>query len=290
MKVSIITTAPTFNECKRIQKELTDLGHIVNVVDLSNSGFKISDSHLTLPGLTDLDADVVIVRGVFQFIKELTPFIENYRSRGIKVFDNNLSHHQYAINKVVDLIKLGIAEIPTPKTSYARTFDDIRGFSKDFGFPFILKNTNKGKGAGVYKIDSEEKLEEIISKAEKEGKKAKGFIAQEFIDYVHDLRVLIIGEDVYAMKRIPPQGDFRANFSIGGTVELFDLSDKTKELAQRALKAMNMTVAGVDVLIDKEGNEYILEVNHTPGFTGMEKAKGDNIGKKFVQTALDKAF
>ena len=42
---------------------------------------------------------------------------------------------------------------------------------------------------------------------------------------------------------------------------------------------------------DKDGvaKRYILEVNHTAGFLGMEKATGENIGKIFVEHAIAQA-
>ena len=50
-----------------------------------------------------------------------------------------------------------------------------------------------------------------------------------------------------------------------------------------------MDVAGVDVLIDENDDRYILEVNHTAGFVGMEKATGENIGKIYVECAIERA-
>jgi len=50
-----------------------------------------------------------------------------------------------------------------------------------------------------------------------------------------------------------------------------------------------MTVGGVDILIDKNNKRYILEVNHTAGFVGMEKATNKNIGKLFIEHAIKEA-
>ena len=47
-----------------------------------------------------------------------------------------------------------------------------------------------------------------------------------------------------------------------------------------------MSVGGVDILIDESGKRYILEVNHTAGFVGMEKATGKNIGRLYLEHAL----
>jgi glutathione synthase/RimK-type ligase-like ATP-grasp enzyme len=56
-----------------------------------------------------------------------------------------------------------------------------------------------------------------------------------------------------------------------------------------ALTAIDMSVGGVDVLIAEGNKKYILEVNHTAGFVGMEKATGENIGRVFVEHAIANA-
>jgi len=146
-----------------------------------------------------------------------------------------------------------------------------------------------GKGVGVYKADDEEGLANLVAEFESNEKNPKNYILQEFIPYVYDIRALIIGNDVFAMRRIPGEGEFRANFSLGGAVEPYELDEEGRKLAINALAAINMSVGGVDILITKDGKRYILEVNHNAGFTGMEKATGKNIGKVFVEHAIAEA-
>ena len=150
----------------------------------------------------------------------------------------------------------------------------------------IVKLTKTGKGAGIYKINDENALEEFISSRTEEGVEPSRYLLQEFIDYKYDLRVLIIGDRVFCMRRIPGEGEFRANFSLGGKVETFDLSKEDEELARRAMKAVDLEIAGVDLLITKDDKRYILEVNHTPGMLGMEEATGENITKIYLEYAI----
>jgi glutathione synthase/RimK-type ligase-like ATP-grasp enzyme len=91
------------------------------------------------------------------------------------------------------------------------------------------------------------------------------------------------------MRRIPGEGEFRANFSLGGSVELFDLDEAGKKMAMKALKAVGLSIGGVDMLITEDNKRYILEVNHTAGFIGMELATSTNIGKIWVEHAIASA-
>lgn len=289
MKIALITTLPELIENKRIEEEVKNLGHGFQLVDLSDFNFLISDSNLVLKKLTNLRVDVVIVRGIFISLKVICTLVSDFRKKGIKVFDNNFLNHKYSISKTTDIIKLSLAKIPVPDTAFTRDIDDYRTLAEKIGFPLIIKSSRMGKGANIFKINDKEELKKMIKDIESEDKKAQNYLLQEFIPYVHDLRVLIIGDNIFTMKRIPKKGDFRANFSRGGSVELFDLDKEGKKLALDALHAVNMTVGGVDILIDKDNKRYILEVNHTAGFVGMEKATNKNIGKIFVEHAIKEA-
>ncbi len=289
MKIALITTYPDAPEVVRVEQEVKALGHEYQLINLLHFNFFVKDQELRIEHLENLDADVVIVRGVFNAIKSISTVMDYLKKRGIKVFDNNLSQHKYAINKVTDLVKLSIAGIFIPDTYYAREYEKYDKFIALNGYPLVIKSTRMGQGAGVYKVDSEGELKRFISEHEALKHPAKDFILQKFIDYEFDIRVLIVGEDMFAMRRKPRDGDFRANFSLGGSVEKFDLDQKDKELALAALRAIDMGVGGVDILIDKNGNRYILEVNHTAGLVGMEKATGENIARLYVVYAIKNA-
>jgi len=290
MKIALATTLPSLIENKRIEEEVKALHHDFQLVNLKEFSFVIHDGQLTVDQLENLKADIVIVRGIFNSIKPISALVDDLRRRGVRVFDNNLTNHKYSINKIADTVKLSLKGIPVPNSAYLRSFDHYAASAEVLGFPVVIKSTRMGKGAGVYKVDSPEELVKFIEKLKKEDKQPGAHMIQEFVPYVYDLRVLIIGSDVYAMRRIPGEGEFRANFSLGGAVELFDLDESTRDLAKKALHAIDMTVGGVDVLITKDEKKYILEVNHTAGMVGMEKATNENIARLFVNHAIKHAF
>lgn len=291
MNILLITSfSDSTVENKRIREEVEKMGHNLEVFTTQDFAFSIENSEIKLEGAPNIDnIDLVIVRGILNSIKPLSAYIGYLREKGIKVFDNALSSHQYTINKVSDLLKLASKNIAIPDTYYARDFSEYKKYAEKLGYPFIIKSTGSGKGRGVYKIDNEQELIGFIEGATENEKNAKGYILQQFVEYEHDLRVLIIGDEINVMKRIPGEGEFRANFSLGGSVEIFDLDEEGKTLAKNALAAVDMSVGGVDVLIAKSGERYILEVNHAAGFAGMEEATGKNIGEIYVKNAISKA-
>lgn len=289
MKIALVTTLPVLIENKRIKEEVLALGHEFFLINLEDFNFKIKGGKLSVPALDNADLDLIIVRGIFSSIKSISAVLESLKKKGVKIFDNNFLKHQYLINKVADLTKLVLGGIPIPETQHVRDFNNYPKVAKELGYPVIIKSTRMGKGANVFKMDNEGELLAFLESCEEEGKEPKNYILQEFIPYKYDLRVLVLGDRIFTMRRIPAKGEFRANFSLGGDVELFDLDEKGKELALAAMDAVDMSVGGVDILITKDDKRYILEVNHTVGFVGMEKATGENIGKVFVEHAIANA-
>lgn len=289
MNISLITTLSGLIENKRIEEEVKSLGHNFQLINLQDFSFQARAGEVKVEGLSVLKADIIIVRGIFNSIKPISTVVNNFRKKGIKIFDNNFIEHKYSIDKVTDLIKLATNDLPIPVMAYSRDFDRFPALAAQIGYPLVFKSTRAGKGASVFKIASKRQLSSLIDDLKSEGKAAKSYLLQEFIPYIYDLRSLVIGEDVFTMRRIPAEGEFRANFSLGGSVEPFDLDEEGRELAIEALKTVDMSIGGVDVLITSDNKRYILEVNHTAGFVGMEKATGKNIAKVYVEHAIEEA-
>jgi ribosomal protein S6--L-glutamate ligase len=130
-------------------------------------------------------------------------------------------------------------------------------------------------------------FDEVVAIVTLLGDRLTKLIFQEFIDYEKDIRLFVLGDNVVgAMRRIPSGSDFRANFSLGGTVEVFEAPEDMKKLAVQAAKACNLQMSGVDVLIDKKGGYWILEANRTPGLAGISQALGFNVAEKLVDYIL----
>ncbi len=291
MKISLVTTYPKAEEVARIKEESLLAGHEFNLIDFNSFKFNVVHGKINMQDFSDLEADVIIIRGIFVAIHALTPLIDFLHNRKIKVFDNKLSTHKYAINKIADFMKLSVAKVAIPDTYYSRSFDDYSQFADKLGYPVVVKSTRMGKGASVVKIDSKSELDKFISEymVREDKDNSKDLIMQKFIDYKYDLRVFVMGEHMFCMRRIPSGDDFRANFSLGGSVEPFNLNESLVRLSKRAIEAVNLDVAGVDILLDKDNNPYILEVNHTPGMVGIERATGENISKMYLEYAIKHA-
>jgi len=106
---------------------------------------------------------------------------------------------------------------------------------------------------------------------------------QEFIEHEGcDLRLLLIGERVLAMRRKNPL-DWRTNISRGAKAEAFTPDDSLIEIARRAAAAVGAPLAGVDLLPGRDGKLYAIEVNAVPGWKGLAKALGVDVARLVLE-------
>ena len=156
----------------------------------------------------------------------------------------------------------------------------------DTKFPIILKTLRGSKGVGVLFIESERALTSIVQLLYKEDKDTD-ILIQEYIESKFDVRVLVLGNKILAtMKRNVIEGDFRSNYSQGGEVEKYDLSEEEKRNCILAAKSVGGDFVAVD-FIPHKGEQYFLEVNSSPGTDGIEEANNINIAKKVLQYYMD---
>ena len=83
------------------------------------------------------------------------------------------------------------------------------------------------------------------------------------------------------MMRQSQDDDFRANLSRGGEGIPYEVNEQIEWLASESAKVLDLDIAGVDLLFDKDGYK-ICEVNSNPGFEGMEKFTNKNIAGEIV--------
>ncbi len=113
---------------------------------------------------------------------------------------------------------------------------------------------------------------------------------QEFIAHDgYDVRVLAIGEKLWAMRRRNSL-DWRTNVSRGATAEPVGLDDEMVEMARRAAAAIGAPVAGIDLLPGRDGTLYAIEVNAVPGWQALSRVLHVDVARhmlEFVRTQVN---
>jgi len=168
--------------------------------------------------------------------------------------------------------KLAILEFPSliPRTYMLRDRDDLREVLAELGGQMILKPVYGYGGRGVLIArEGDPNLSTLFELATDDG--AEWTIVQEFVPEATrgDKRILLIdGEPVGAVLRVPASGELRNNFHMGGKAALTELTPRDRQICARVgpyLRERGQFFVGLDVLGD-----YLTEINVTSP-TGMQE-------------------
>ncbi|QOL81231.1 glutathione synthase [Pseudooceanicola spongiae] len=179
--------------------------------------------------------------------------------------------------------KLLVLNFPdlTPPTTIARDLAAIRAFKDKHG-DVILKPLYGNGGAGVFRLVEDDRnlssLHELFT-----GFSREPLIVQKYLPAVSkgDKRVILVdGEPVGAINRVPAEGETRSNMHVGGRPEKVALTERDLEICARigpVLKEKGQVFVGIDVIGD-----YLTEINVTSptGIQELERFDGVNIAEK----------
>ncbi|PVA07474.1 glutathione synthase [Thalassorhabdomicrobium marinisediminis] len=179
--------------------------------------------------------------------------------------------------------KLLVLDFPdlTPPTAIARDLDTLKAFRDRHG-DVILKPLYGNGGAGVFKLAHADSnlasLHELFV-----GINREPLIIQKFLPDVSagDKRIILVeGEPVGAINRVPAKGETRSNMHVGGRPEPVGLTDRDREICDRIgplLREKGQIFVGIDVIGD-----YLTEINVTSptGIQELERFDGTNIAAK----------
>ena len=182
--------------------------------------------------------------------------------------------------------KLLVLNFPdlTPPTAIARDLDTIRAFRARHG-DIILKPLYGNGGAGVFRLTPDDRnlssLHELFT-----GFSREPLIVQKFLPDVArgDKRVILVdGEPVGAINRVPQAGETRSNMHVGGRPEQIGLSDRDREICARigpVLRDKGQIFVGIDVIGD-----WLTEINVTSptGIQELERFDGINTAERIWQ-------
>ncbi len=193
-----------------------------------------------------------------------------------------------AKNKLRTLQLLTEKSIPVPKTMVVNRFEFLdEAIRKMKKFPIIIKTPFGSLGKGVAIVESRRSLHSAFDML-LTSSDFNSLLIQEYVAESEgkDIRVFIIdGKVVASMERDSGGKDFRSNLALGGEGRMVRLSKKEEAISLAAADALNLKIAGVDLLRSKEG-PVIMEVNCNPGLTGITEISGLDIAGMIVDYAV----
>lgn len=171
-----------------------------------------------------------------------------------------------------------------PKTLIATSLEEIKLFRDSLSGAMILKPLYGNGGKGIALIEKKDKNLEVLVETMTLAFEGAPLIAQEFIERVveGDKRIILLnGNPVACLNRVPAKGDIRANLGAGASGHLDKLTAREEEICAAlapVLRAQGIYFAGIDVIAG-----LLTEINITSP-TGMWQIKnlgGVDVAKLF---------
>ena len=274
----------TSKETKAILNAVEDLGHEPVWLRRENTAISIEDSDVTL----EPDVDIIANRLLLSNTEEpaeglgLATTFERIRPM-LNTPDSVLG----AIHKFATGATLADWNIQVPDALLALSNDRLNEGRERFGDVGVYKTAIGTHGGGTWKVDLTEPVNPKVGNRQ-------AFL-QELIDRddeAHrDLRIYVVGDEIIgAMYRYAPEGDWRTNVALGGSVQdaSGDLPEEAAETALYASEVLGLDYAGVD-LVEGHDGWFVLEVNPTAGFKGLYEATETSPAPYIAQLAIEEA-
>ena len=276
-----------------VSKALRALDAEVALMDVGADGaFQLAD-----------DVDVVFnaLHGTFGEDGTIQQLLEE---RGVRYTGEGVVGSRLAFDKIASKQRFIERGVPTAAYVTARRGDP--GIPH-FGLPSVVKVPCQGSSVGIYIVKTQAEMDAAVGAAFAQ---TGEILIEEFIEG-RELTVGILGEQALPVIEIRPKGGFYSYenkytwTNRGGAAEhecpaalAPAVTRLVQETALAAHHALDLEVySRVDVILDRQGRPYVLEVNTIPGMTetsllpeaaGVAGLSMPKLCEKIVELSLEK--
>jgi ribosomal protein S6--L-glutamate ligase len=283
MKIAIISSNTKSPSTQRVKAVAIERGHKAKVLDPLRFTMYVDEVTPRLfyraKALGRFDAVIPRIGAEVTFYG--TAVIRQFERMGVFCLNTSQSitssRDKFRALQVLSQHRIAIAP-----TAYVRDPEAIPfAIEQVGGAPLIIKVLEGTQGVGVILAETAKAARAILETLQKA---QQNVLVQRFLQESegHDIRALVVGGRVVAaMRRHAQAGEFRANVHRGGLAEAISLPSEHERIAVASAEILGLQVAGVD-LIESSAGPLVVEVNSSPGLTGIEQATGTNVAEAIV--------
>ncbi len=274
---------------RRLLGALAARGHEVLAIPATRLQSELGehgDVHVLGPEDAVLDAlDLLVVRGLPRGSLEQVIFrmdaLHVLAAHGVRCVNG-----PRAIERTIDKSWAGAilarAGVPTPPTIVCERYDGAMQAFQRLGGDVVVKPLFGAMGNGIVRIEDRDVAHRVFRALELE---RTVYYVQRTIAPAgrRDLRVLVVGNEIAgAMERVSES--WRANVARGARPRAVVLSVDERRVALAAAAALEVDVAGVDLLVAPDGEIVVVEVNGIPGWQALQSICAEDLTERVVRT------
>jgi len=235
------------------------------------------------------DYDAVIVRrvpgGTAERVFYRMDVLHRLEDLGVYVI-NPADAIEVAVDKYYTSARLEDAGILTPRTVVTEGFTEAMKAFEELGGDVVVKPLFGSLGMGMTRIGDPDVAYRVFRALEMA---QSVYYLQEFIPHGgEDIRAFVVGGEVVASMLRRAEG-WKTNISAGGKAEPYELDDDLTEVSIKATEAIGLKYSGVDLLrSEKDGKSYVIELNSTPGWQGLQAVTEKDVTSLLVDYILSK--
>ncbi|WP_100399470.1 pyruvate carboxylase [Bacillus sp. FJAT-44742] len=242
---------------------------------LVGEGKKPIDAYLDIEGIIEIAKanGVDAIHPGYGFLSENLEFAKRCKEEGLIFIGPETEHLEMFGDKVKARETAIKAEIPVIPGSDGPvgSFEEVKKFSDEHGFPFIIKASLGGGGRGMRIVRSPEALKDAFERAKSEAKSSFGndeVYVEKFIENPKHIEVQILGDKdgniVHLYERdCSVQRRHQKVVEVAPSVSLSEnVREKICEAAVKLSKDIDYVNAGtVEFLVNPDGEFFFIEVN-----------------------------
>jgi ribosomal protein S6--L-glutamate ligase len=281
----VILSNPTSWYRRDLERAARRRGHRVTALPFERLSAHVDSSKTRVGGAdTELSTvDAIIVRTMPPGSLEQVVFRMNLLSRleasGVQVV-NPPRAIECAVDKYLTTARLVDAGLPVPSTIVCENSESAQAAFEQLGGDVVVKPIFGAEGRGILRVSDPDLALRTFRTLERLG---AVLYVQKFVEHEgFDLRVMVLdGRVLAAMRRRSPH-DFRTNVSRQAQAEPVEPNDRECDWALRASAAVGTRIAGVDILYDRSGAGYVIEVNGVPGWRALARVAKCDVARELI--------
>lgn len=173
--------------------------------------------------------------------------------------------------------------------------DDLNNVLNDYiGKDYVIKSVDGHGGSQVFslnddgtKLGSYRKNRDNAKNNIYKSLQGHDCVLQKRIDSdSNDIRVYIVFGKIYAAVLRHGNDGFKSNFSLGGSVEEYFLDEEQKKIIEKFIEAFGagqLSMAGIDFILTRDGNLIFNELEEMVGSRMLYNCSKHDIVRKYVE-------